>query len=336
MRNALKRVAQLLSAVVAGVAAFFLPRRARARREVRAAAPRVEGETGVPAVLRPPSPVDEDRASRWIAVAFAVATLAGLGLLVLYALGGQVQLEGLLLGLLIGGIGIGLILWGKYLFPPEIVTEERGPHPSREREIEAAEAAMEPAQMARRSFLARMLLGALGALGLALAFPIRSLGPSPGRSLFETSWTKDALVVDETGQPISVDTLPVDGVVTVFPEGHIGSADSQAILVRVDEDLLKLPADREGWAPRGNVCYSKLCTHAGCPVGLYLAESHRLQCPCHFSAFDVTNGAEPKFGPAASPLPQLPLYADDSGFLRARGDFSAPVGPEFWNRGTSP
>ena len=51
------------------------------------------------------------------------------------------------------------------------------------------------------------------------------------------------------------------------------------------------------------------------------------------TAFDVLDGASVVFGPAARPLPQLPMEADADGFLVARGDFSAPVGPGFWNRG---
>ena len=33
----------------------------------------------------------------------------------------------------------------------------------------------------RRTFLGRLVLAALGALGVAAIFPIRSLGPKPGR-----------------------------------------------------------------------------------------------------------------------------------------------------------
>jgi ubiquinol-cytochrome c reductase iron-sulfur subunit len=39
------------------------------------------------------------------------------------------------------------------------------------------------------------------------------------------------------------------------------------------------------------------------------------------------------FGPAARPLPQLPLGIDDSGYLVATGEFSSPVGGGFWDRG---
>jgi quinol---cytochrome c reductase iron-sulfur subunit len=263
---------------------------------------------------------------------------AGIGLLVLYALGGQVQLEGALVGVALGSMGYALILWGKHLYPHEVVTEDREPHESEVGERRIAEDLIAETEtgITRRRLLTRMLVGAAGAFGLALIFPIRSLGPSPGNSLFVTSWRKGKRLVDDTGQLVRVDTLAESGVVTVFPEGRVGDANAQAVLVRVPEDILHLPAGREDWAPEGNVCYSKLCTHAGCPVGLYLASYHQLQCPCHQSAFDVTDGASVVFGPAARPLPQLPIEADANGFLVARGDFSAPVGPGFWDRGDGP
>jgi ubiquinol-cytochrome c reductase iron-sulfur subunit len=276
----------------------------------------------------------EDAFAKAIAVLFVLAILAGLGLLVLYALGGQTQLEGILLGILLGGIGGGLVLWGKELFPPQRVIEDRGPHGSGEENVEAVDRSLDKAeQIPRRTMLVRLLLGTFGALGLAAIFPIRSLGPSPGGSLFRTSWRRGLRLVTETGEPVRVDTLPVGGVVTVFPEGYTTAEDSQAILVRVESGELRLPTGREGWAPQGNVCYSKICTHAGCPVGLYSKDLQQLQCPCHQSAFDVLNGAEPVFGPAPRPLPQLDVYADDQGFLRARSDFDEPVGPGFWNAG---
>lgn len=277
----------------------------------------------------------ERRASRRIALLLVLAIGAGLGLLVLYALGGQVQLEGALLAVVFGGIGTALVLWGKHLFPHRIVTEPRGSHGSTEAEVEAAEDAVEAEEsdLSRRGFLGGLLAAAGGALALALVFPIRSLGPSPGDVLFRTAWTRGALLVNGLGEPIRQETLPVDGVVSVFPEGFVHDPDAQAILVRVPVDELQLPDGREGWAPEGNVCYSKLCTHAGCPVGLYLAEVRQLQCPCHQSAFLVTDGASVVFGPAARPLPQLQIYVDGAGFLRAAGDFDQPVGPGFWNRG---
>jgi ubiquinol-cytochrome c reductase iron-sulfur subunit len=269
---------------------------------------------------------------RSVALALAVSALAGLGLAVVYVLGGNAQLEGALLAVSLGGLGIGMILWGKRLLPPEQVTEERDvPSPREERRAADAALTQGEEEIGRRTFLTRLLLAALGALGLAALFPIRSLGPSPGRSLFRTRWRPGARLVSEEGAPVTAETLQVGSVITVYPEGFVGSADSQTLLIRVEEGLLELPADRLAGAPGGLVAYSKVCTHAGCPVGLYRAETRSLLCPCHQSTFDVLRGAEPVFGPAARPLPQLPIEIDAGGQLRALGDYTAPVGPGFWD-----
>jgi ubiquinol-cytochrome c reductase iron-sulfur subunit len=181
--------------------------------------------------------------------------------------------------------------------------------------------------------LSRLLALAGGAFGVALLFPIRSLGPTPGDKLRRTSWYEGArLVPPDTEQPLTVRDLAVGGVVTVFPEGTEAQEDSATIVVRVEPDLLDLPEDRRDWAPEGFIAYSKVCTHVGCPVGLYDEDAHRLVCPCHQSTFDVLRGAEPVAGPAVLPLPQLPLAIDETGELYARGDYPEPVGPSSWNR----
>jgi ubiquinol-cytochrome c reductase iron-sulfur subunit len=68
-------------------------------------------------------------------------------------------------------------------------------------------------------------------------------------------------------------------------------------------------------------------------VALYEQTTHHILCPCHQSTFDAAKGAEVIFGPAARPLPQLPLTTDSSGYLVAKSDFTQPVGPSFWERG---
>ena len=90
---------------------------------------------------------------------------------------------------------------------------------------------------------------------------------------------------------------------------------------------------RETWGPAGYVAYSKVCTHAGCPVGLYEQLTQQLLCPCHQSLFNVREGAQPIFGPAPRPLAQLPLYVDGAGYLRAQTGYDEPIGPGFWERG---
>jgi ubiquinol-cytochrome c reductase iron-sulfur subunit len=123
----------------------------------------------------------------------------------------------------------------------------------------------------------------------------------------------------------------VGSVVTAFPEGYdTRIAEGATLLIRVRQEELALPPARRDWAVDGIVAYSKLCTHAGCPVGLYAQESNQLLCPCHHSIFDVLDGAKPIEGPAPHPLPQLPLGVSGDGFLEARGDFSGPVGAAWW------
>ena len=281
-------------------------------------------------------PRDTRVAERWIAICFAVSIVAALGLFAVYAGGGQPQAEGALLALALGGVGAGLLLWAKRLMagiPHE--TQPRHPSPGAA-EVESATDAIEVGidEIKRRRFLTRMLLGAAGALGLAALFPIRSLGQAPGDSLLVTDWTPGARLVTTDGELVTVDTLETNSFTTVFPEGFEGSADSQAVLIRVDPDQLQLPPDRAAGAPDGLVVYSKICTHAGCPLGLYLAATQELRCPCHQSTFDVLDGAKPVYGPAPRPLPQLPIEIGDDGVLRATGDFTGPVGPSFWDMPT--
>ena len=267
-------------------------------------------------------------------VAFVLSTLASLGLAVTYVLGGQPQLEGVLLGVALGGLAVGLVGWAKHLMPTGPVTQARGASAAKGRLREEVEQAFEEGEelIGRRTFFVRLIVTSLGAFGVAALFPIRSLGTAPGRQLFHTSWRRGSRAVTDAGNPIRPVDIPVDGVLTVFPEGAVGSEDSQTLLIRLPAGSYKALPGREGWAPQDVVAYSKVCTHAGCPVGLYRADSKELFCPCHQSVFEVLNAATPSGGPATLPLPQLPLDLDGEGFLVARGDYPVPVGPAFWNR----
>jgi ubiquinol-cytochrome c reductase iron-sulfur subunit len=270
-----------------------------------------------------------------IATAFIISTLGALGLAAVYVRGGQPQLEGALLAVSLGGLGVGLILWAKYLLPSAPVVGDREELGSSRAERAAFEASFErgESELERRTFLNRLLFAAVGALGLALLFPIRSLGPSPGRTLVTTAWRRGLRLVREDGSFVRVEDLEVGGIVTALPEGALDAADSQIVVVRVDPKSLRPRPGREDWSPEGYIAYSKICTHVGCPVGLYRQTTHSLLCPCHQSTFDVLDGARPIFGPATRSLPQLPLMVTDEGVLAAQRDFTEPVGPGYWNRG---
>jgi ubiquinol-cytochrome c reductase iron-sulfur subunit len=277
-----------------------------------------------------------ERVELTAAACFLVAMLGALGLAVTYWRGGQTQVEGVLLAVVTGGIGTGIILWAKHFMPSQEVAEERGEIASTEEDRAAFQADFEAGEATLRS--RRLLLasatGALVAFGAALLFPIRSLGPRPGRGLKRTGYAGgDVRLVRADGTPVKPDDLSTDGVVTVWPEHHTRDPDGSTLLIRTraDQDFKPRPG-REGWRVDDIVAYSKLCTHVGCPVGLYQARSGLLLCPCHQSTFDVLDGARPIFGPAARSLPQLPLGLNDNGYLIAEGDFSGPVGPGFWDR----
>jgi ubiquinol-cytochrome c reductase iron-sulfur subunit len=273
----------------------------------------------------------ERRAELLVAACFLATMGSGGALLLLYLLGGQPQLEGLLLFVCLGGLGAGIVIWSHALMPAHEAVEERPPPRSDQAAAALVATLDEEAGFSRRKLLILLLLGAFGGLASALLIPVLSLGPSPGRALFETPWRRGLRLVDTAGQPISAEQLPVGSITTAFPEGFAGNHDGQVVLIHVDPALLQLPADGNRWAPDGFVAYSKICTHAGCPVGLYRASQQALICPCHQSTFDVLRGAVPTFGPAARPLPQLPLERATDGALVAADGFPAPVGPSFWN-----
>jgi ubiquinol-cytochrome c reductase iron-sulfur subunit len=264
----------------------------------------------------------------------AAAIVASIGLTLVYVAGGQPQLEGALLGVSLGAMGASVVLWANHLFGTAEVTEERPTLESTEEERRAFVEAFEKGerQFARRKFLSRMLAGAAGAFGVALLFPIRSLGPATGDALTTTAWRRGVRLVGPDGNPVRHTDLQVGSAITVFPEGARRRDDSATMLVRVDPEQLVAREGREDWAVEGNVAYSKICTHVGCPVGLYREATHDLLCPCHQSTFDVLDGARPVFGPATRSLPQLPLDVDGDGYLVARSDYQEPIGPAFWDR----
>ena len=272
---------------------------------------------------------------RVAACSFAVSTLASIVLAIVYWRGGQTQAEGVCLFVVSGGIGFGVVNWAKHATPDDEVTEARHSVASSEASFEEASAELTgEGVIGRRRLLIGLAGSALAAMGAALLFPIRSLGPRPGKDLKHTPYAGGPMrLVTEDGQLVRATELPVDGVVTVWPEGHTDAADSPTLLIRTrSSQQFKPRAGREDWTVDGIVAYSKLCTHVGCPVGLYQAEAGLLLCPCHQSTFDVLDGARPVFGPAARSLPQLPLAVDGGGYVVARGDFSDPVGPGFWDR----
>jgi ubiquinol-cytochrome c reductase iron-sulfur subunit len=278
------------------------------------------------------------RAEMVVAVSFVASLLGFVGFGVAYWVNARSEILGATMGIGMCAAGVAFVAWGKYLMPRGPFVEER--HRMVATKEERARfvgdfASRGKVAVERRSFLAKLMGVAVGVLSVVAAFPLlRSLGPLPGNSLYTTKWRKGIRVVTIDGNPVNVDDLPVGSILTVFPADDIGSAISQTLLIRADSLPVVTRPGRETWSPDGYLAYSKVCTHAGCPVSLYEQETQQLLCPCHQSLFDIENGAEPVFGPAPRPLPQLPLAVDDQGYLIAQDGYDEPIGPGFWERGS--
>ena len=192
-----------------------------------------------------------------------------------------------------------------------------------------------PRTLTRRGLLGGVL-AAVTAIVAALVVPLRGLGPTTADERAATGWGRGVRAVDVHGQPVRTEDVPLGGVLTVFPAGSPGSADGQTVIMRLPTDALT-SATAGAATPDGLLGYSKVCTHAGCPVGQLQVDvrppstTYRLLCPCHQSLFDVTDLARPLSGPASRPLPQLPLGTDAEGFVVSLADFDQRVGPGRWS-----
>jgi len=251
---------------------------------------------------------------------------------------------GISLGLL--AIGIGAIYWSKNLMRGDEMTESRHPtrgtEATREQAVEIFKLGNKESGFGRRTLIRNSLIGALVAFPLPAVVLFRDLAPAadPVPQLKHTMWaTGTRLTHDPSGTPIKAADVTIGSVFHVIPEGLNDKEDrleqkakAAVLLMRLKPEDLKISAGRESWNYDGIVAYSKICTHVGCPVALYEQQTHHLLCPCHSSTFDVTNECEVIFGPAARPLPQLPIAIDSAGYLIAQSDFTEPVGASFWER----
>ncbi|WP_458115089.1 cytochrome bc1 complex Rieske iron-sulfur subunit [Arthrobacter sp. D2-10] len=299
-------------------------------------------------------PRAEKRAERQVGVLFLISILGTL----LFFFGyffipldqtiGTLRLQNLLLGLgtafAMLGIGVGIVHWAKTLMPDHEIAEDR--HEIRP-EADRADAEkivgdiLEESGIKRRPLIRNTLLGA-GVLAIFPAVAIfRDLGPLPGDVLRQTMWDEGVrLTRDPSGTPIKASDVTIGSAFHVIPEGLNESehkleekAKAVVLLMRLNPESLNPSPGREDWGYDGIVAYSKICTHVGCPVALYEQQTHHLLCPCHQSTFDLTQECKVIFGPAARPLPQLPISVDEEGYLVATSDFQEPVGPSYWERG---
>ena len=300
------------------------------------------------------------RVERIVAACFILAFIAGCGFIAAYVGLGVHSVDktlrsnlalGSSLGVALAALGLGALLWVRHLMPDVEVVEQRHELRSDEKDRKAFEGYFKEgtanSEFVKRPLVRRTLM--LGTLPL-LAIPVvllRDLGPQPGTSLRHTVWSPGRrLLVYGTNQPITPAEFSAPGQsITIVPEGFTDNLDALAkatvTLIKFRPGELNIPTTTDGgtligtmnWTVDNIVAYSRICTHVGCPVGLYEQTTHHLLCPCHQSTFDASTGATVIFGPAPRPLPQLPLTVDSQGYLVSKSDFTQPVGPSFWERG---
>jgi len=314
------------------------------------------------------------RAERVVGGLFILSVLGTLGFIVAYfAIDsdatvfvpgiGMMNALHLVLGLTMAasllGIGLGAVHWAKTLMPDHEEVEMR--HTMRSDAEHRKEFGTilgdgaESAHLTRRPLIKYAMGGALGLFAVPVILPVLGgLGPMPGDDLSVSFWNGDQeedgkypnkplrLMRDPQNTPIKASEVTIGSVFHVMPEGlldleeHILEAKAKAavIVMRLDPDDIKVQKEKD-WGHQGIVAYSKICTHVGCPVGLYEQQTHHLLCPCHQSTFDVTQDCKVIFGPAKRPLPQLPITVDDEGYLISKGPFKEATGPSFWERGSA-
>jgi len=271
--------------------------------------------------------------------------------LILVPLIGNTNASNFFLGLTMGVglfcVGAGAIHWAKKLMPDvEEVAERhqlRGTDADRDLAVSQFNAGVESSGFGQYKMIRRTLIGALAATPLFAVPLLKDLGPMPGDKLRHTLWAKGVRIVSDVSlNPIKPEDIPFGGLVSCVPatlaqvEQDTGNLNARAqapvVLVRMRPEEIRAQQGKN-WDYQGILCYSKICTHVGCPTALYDKRTHHLLCPCHQSTFDLADAGHVIFGPAARSMPQLAITVDAEGYLVAQHDFTQPIGPSFWERG---
>ena len=248
-------------------------------------------------------------------------------------------------------IGLACIHWAKQIMNDTEVAEERhtlsSPDEDKQALAEQFAAGAEESGLGRRKLIGGALAGAIGMAVVPVVVVLADMGPHPGPGLRaatieKTLWSEGVRLVNDVNKlPLRPEGIEIGQLVNGQPENLFDlhgteyqqeKAKSGIVVVRMEPDRIKIPESRKDWHVGGILCYSKICTHVGCPISLWERTTHHLLCPCHQSTFDLGNSGVVVFGPAARSLPQLPIKVDAEGYLVAQADFAVPVGPSYFER----
>lgn len=321
----------------------------------------------------------EKRAERGVALSFTISAVAGIAFIVYFCAGKwrwhlpdsaqtfrfYTPVLGGTFAIMCIFLGVGLVLWAKWLMPEEETVQDRHDLASTEEDKLMTEATfvvgLEDTGLPRRGLILRSLLLAGGVFSaVPLVALVGGMIKKPGDTLFHTLYRPDPQafphsngmvpIVYSDWRQVSPNDLEPGGIATVFPgvrkktaEGTDGVTDasSPTLLIRLRPGQTVKPRPGQehfGWPATTPeyLAFSKICTHAGCPASLYEQQTGRLVCPCHQSQFQVLEDAKPVFGPATRSLPKLPITVivgdDGRQYFYAKSDFDEAIGPGFWER----
>ena len=151
--------------------------------------------------------------------------------------------------------------------------------------------------LGRRKFLSGAGVTAAGAAAAGLAIPQAKADTASARVNYPSN--RLANVGDlKVNEPFSVN----------YPD-----SDAPGVLLKLGT---KVPT---GSGPDGNIVgFSTICPHKGFPLA-YNKNDRTLNCPGHYSRFDVEAGGQQTWGHATQNLPQYVLRVDARGDIYAEG-----------------
>jgi arsenite oxidase small subunit len=149
----------------------------------------------------------------------------------------------------------------------------------------------------RRKFLTRAGIAAAGAAAAGVSISEVKAAPALARVNYPSN--RLANVADlKVNEPLSVN----------YPDN-----DAPGVLLKFGARVAT------GSGPDGDIVgFSTTCPHKGFPLA-YNKSDRTLNCPGHYSRFDVEAGGQQTWGHATQNLPQYVLRVDDKGDIYAEG-----------------
>ncbi len=172
--------------------------------------------------------------------------------------------------------------------------------------------------VARRAFLNRTLLGALGIFGVAF-----------GGGTLGFVWPN---VMPSFGQKVKAGKLR-DILTNIHADGMpYYNAQGRFYLVPYDTSDPENRYVKAGVATQGIMAIYQKCAHLGCRVP-FCAQSQWFECPCHQSKYNYAG--EKMLGPAPSGLERFPIEIDAEGMITvdtAEAKAQPPLGVDTLHR----